>query len=62
MLKPERPSVAKKPTSSQMATDYPRSVDPNGAKYWRLKYRHAGKEKQLALGVYPEVTLAQGKQ
>lgn len=30
---------------------------PNGAKYWRLKYRHAGKEKLLALGVYPDVSL-----
>ena len=28
-----------------------------GGKYWRLKYRFAGKEKLLALGVYPEVGL-----
>lgn len=33
-------------------------IKPNGGKYWRLKYRVAGKEKLLALGVYPEVTLA----
>ncbi|MFV8570033.1 tyrosine-type recombinase/integrase [Marinobacter sp. SBS5] len=26
-------------------------------KYWRLKYRYGGKEKLLALGVYPDVTL-----
>jgi integrase len=32
-------------------------VQPNGGKYWRLKYRFAGKEKLLALGVYPEITL-----
>ena len=32
-------------------------VMPTGARYWRLKYRHAGKEKRLALGVFPEVTL-----
>lgn len=32
-------------------------IKPNGGKYWRLKYRVAGKEKLLALGVYPEVTL-----
>lgn len=25
-------------------------VNPNGARYWRLKYRVAGKEKLLALG------------
>ncbi|MDO9101574.1 MAG: Arm DNA-binding domain-containing protein [Candidatus Nitrotoga sp.] len=30
-------------------------VMPNGSKYWRLKYRFGGKEKRLALGVYPEV-------
>lgn len=32
-------------------------ITPKGAKYWRLKYRFAGKEKKLALGVYPEVSL-----
>lgn len=36
-------------------------VNPNGAKYWRLKYRIAGKEKLLALGVYPDVTLADAR-
>ena len=29
-----------------------------GGKYWRMDYRHADKRKTLALGVYPEVTLA----
>lgn len=33
-------------------------VQPNGAKYWRLSYRFLGKQKTLALGVYPAVTLA----
>jgi integrase len=28
-----------------------------GGAYWRLKYRHGGKEKRLALGVYPAVGL-----
>lgn len=32
-------------------------VQPNGGRYWRLKYRFLGKEKRLALGVYPEVGL-----
>ena len=36
-------------------------VNPNGARYWRLKYRVAGKEKLLALGVYPDVTLADAR-
>ena len=26
-------------------------------KYWRLNYRHDGKRKTLALGVYPDVSL-----
>ena len=32
-------------------------VAPSGGKWWRLKYRHAGKEKRLSLGVYPDVSL-----
>lgn len=28
-----------------------------GGRYWRLKYRHSGKEKRLAFGVYPAVSL-----
>ncbi len=31
---------------------------PAGGKYWRLKYRIDGKEKVLALGVYPKVSLS----
>ncbi len=30
-------------------------------KYWRMAYRFAGKQKTLALGVYPAVTLAQAR-
>jgi len=36
-------------------------IKPNGARYWRLKYRFAGKEKVLALGVYDEVPLAEAR-
>ncbi len=36
-------------------------VNPNGSRYWRLKYRVAGKEKLLALGVYPEVSLSDAR-
>lgn len=36
-------------------------VMPNGSKYWRLKYRFAGKEKRLALGVYPKMSLADAR-
>ncbi|MBU6504059.1 MAG: integrase arm-type DNA-binding domain-containing protein [Betaproteobacteria bacterium] len=37
-------------------------VHPNGSKYWRQKYRYDGREKQLALGVYPDVGLAQARE
>lgn len=33
-------------------------VKPNGSKLWRLKYRANGREKTLALGQYPTVSLA----
>jgi len=33
-------------------------VMPSGSKYWRFKYRYGGKEKRLAFGVYPAVSLA----
>lgn len=36
-------------------------VHPNGSKYWRLQYRYEGKQKMLALGVYPEITLADAR-
>ncbi len=32
-------------------------VTPKGGKYWRQKYRFQGKEKRLAHGVYPDVSL-----
>ncbi|MDE2342396.1 MAG: integrase arm-type DNA-binding domain-containing protein, partial [Betaproteobacteria bacterium] len=37
-------------------------VHPNGSKYWRQKYRFEGKEKLLALGVYPETSLSQARE
>jgi integrase len=33
-------------------------IRPNNSKYWRLSYRYHDKQKTLALGVFPEVTLA----
>jgi integrase len=36
-------------------------VTAAGGKYWRMKYRFGGKEKRLALGVYPDVSLAQAR-
>ncbi|WP_145525774.1 tyrosine-type recombinase/integrase [Yersinia vastinensis] len=36
-------------------------VKPNGAKYWRFKYRVLGKEKKLSIGVYPDISLADAR-
>lgn len=36
-------------------------VAPSGGKWWRLKFRHGGKEKRLSLGVYPAVGLKEAR-
>ena len=36
-------------------------IQPNGKKYWRYSYRFEGKQKTLALGVFPEVSLADAR-
>ena len=35
-------------------------VQPSGGKLWRVKCRIAGKEKKLAIGIYPQVGLTHG--
>ena len=37
-------------------------ITPKGGKYWRLKYRFSGKEKRLALGVYPDTSLKRARE
>lgn len=37
-------------------------VMPNGGRYWRMNYRHVGKQKTLALGIYPDVTLKDARE
>ena len=37
-------------------------VTPNGGHYWRMNYRHAGKQKMLAFGVYPDTGLADARE
>lgn len=37
-------------------------VLPHGGKYWRYKYRFGGKEKLLALGVYPAMRAADARE
>ena len=36
-------------------------VEPSGGRYWRFNYRFNGKQKTLALGVYPDVSLAKAR-
>lgn len=36
-------------------------IQPNGKKYWRLRYRFRGKEKMLAIGTYPQVSLSHAR-
>lgn len=37
-------------------------VTPNGGRYWRMNYRHLGKQKTLAFGVYPDTGLADARE
>ena len=36
-------------------------VKPNGAKYWRYRYRFEGKANMIGMGEYPIVTLAKAR-
>ena len=36
-------------------------LHPSGSMYWRIKYRFMGKEKLLAIGVWPEVSLIEAR-
>ena len=37
-------------------------IRPNGSKYWRLSYRYQQKQKTLALGVFPVVSLSEARE
>jgi integrase len=37
-------------------------ISPAGGRWWRLKYRHGGKEKRLSLGTYPDTSLKQARE
>jgi hypothetical protein len=36
-------------------------IKPNGSKYWRFRYHFGAKEKLLAIGIYPDVSLADAR-
>lgn len=37
-------------------------LSPAGGRWWRLKYRVAGKEKLMSLGTYPDVGLKEARE
>jgi Arm DNA-binding domain len=37
-------------------------IQPHGSKLWRLAYRFGGKQKTLAFGVYPTITLKHARE
>ena len=37
-------------------------IQPNGSKWWRMRYRAAGIEKMLSFGVYPDTTLKRARE
>ena len=37
-------------------------VQPNGSRYWRLKFRLNGKERVFAIGLYPDVSLTSARE
>jgi len=38
------------------------SIQPTGAKWWRLRYYYMGNERMLSLGTYPDVSLSAARQ
>lgn len=36
-------------------------VAPSGSRYWRMNYRHLGRQKTLAFGVWPDTGLAEAR-
>lgn len=36
-------------------------MNPSGGRWWRLKYRRAGRERGISLGVHPQVTLKEAR-
>ncbi|WP_308495456.1 Arm DNA-binding domain-containing protein [Duganella flavida] len=55
-VKPSKPSGDKHADGSGMYL----LLKPTG-KYWRLDYRYLGVRKTLALGIYPDVSLAKAR-
>lgn len=53
---------ASKPTKHSDSGGLHVLVTPTGSKLWRMSYRFAGKQKALALGKYPAISLIEARQ
>src|SRR6478672_4021920 len=53
--------AAHRPTKLSDAGGLHLLIQPHGSKLWRLAYRFAGKQKTLAIGVYPTVSLEEAR-
>lgn len=60
-LKVRNAKAAAKPVKMTDGNGMHLLITPHGSKYWRFQYRFGGKQKILALGVYPEVTLSEAR-
>ena len=49
--------LRRKPSACSTAAE----IAPTGSRWWRFKYRFAGKEKRISLGVYPDVGLKKAR-
>jgi integrase len=57
-----KPDPGGKPYSMADARGLSLLVQPNGGKWWRLRYRFGGKAKMLSLGIYPDTGLKEARE
>ena len=55
----EKPGASRRKLSDGQGLQF--WVQPNGSKLWQLVYQFGGKQRQLSLGPYPEVTLSEAR-
>lgn len=55
------PPQAPRSANCPIAADCSLGGVPDGANRWRFSFRFAGNQRTLALGVFPEVTLADAR-
>ncbi|WJV61313.1 Arm DNA-binding domain-containing protein [Pectobacteriaceae bacterium C52] len=60
-LKIRNEKAAEKPVKMTDGDDMHLLITTNNSKYWRFQYRFGGKQKILALGVYPELRLPEAR-